>query len=76
VLRDKVVGVFVRFRAPLQPVRFARFDLLATLIAVVRTNGSLAFANAAWKTHWGLCVASKSSQLPDFCFAGISSGLR
>ena len=47
---------------------FQAFDLLATLIAVVRTNGSVVFANAALEDALGTSRRTiEGSQLPD-CF--------
>ena len=48
--------------------RFQSFDLLATLIAVVRTDGSVIFANAALEDALGLSRRTiEGSRLPD-CF--------
>ncbi|MGH6637461.1 MAG: PAS domain-containing sensor histidine kinase, partial [Polaromonas sp.] len=48
--------------------RFQSFDLLATLVAVVRTNGCVLFANAALEDALGTSRRTiEGSQLPD-CF--------
>ena len=48
--------------------RFQSFDLLATLVAVVRTNGVVVFANAALEDALGTSRRTiEGSQLPD-CF--------
>jgi two-component system nitrogen regulation sensor histidine kinase GlnL len=48
--------------------RFQAFDLLATLVAVVRTNGTVVFANAALEDALGTSRRTiEGSQLPD-CF--------
>ena len=48
--------------------RFQAFDLLATLVAVVRTNGCVVFANAALEDALGTSRRTiEGSQLPD-CF--------
>ena len=53
--------------APAIP-RFQSFDLLATLVAVVRTNGVVVFANAALEDALGTSRRTiEGSQLPD-CF--------
>jgi two-component system, NtrC family, nitrogen regulation sensor histidine kinase GlnL len=50
------------------PSRFHAFDLLATLVAVVRTDGVVIFANAALEDALGISRrAIEGSQLPD-CF--------
>ncbi|MES2977232.1 MAG: histidine kinase dimerization/phospho-acceptor domain-containing protein, partial [Pseudomonadota bacterium] len=50
------------------PGRFQAFDLLATLVAVVRTDGVVVFANAALEDALGLSRRTiEGSQLPD-CF--------
>ena len=49
-------------------LRFQSFDLLATLVAVVRTNGVVVFANAALEDALGTSRRTiEGSQLPD-CF--------
>ena len=49
-------------------IRFQAFDLLATLIAVVRTNGCVVFANAALEDALGTSRRTiEGSQLPE-CF--------
>ena len=49
-------------------IRFQAFDLLATLVAVVRTNGCVVFANAALEDALGTSRRTiEGSQLPD-CF--------
>ena len=53
--------------APAIP-RFQSFDLLATLVAVVRTNGVVVFANAALEDALGTSRRTiEGSQLPE-CF--------
>ena len=53
---------------PLGAPRFQAFDLLATLIAVVRTDGAVVFANAALEDALGTSRRTiEGSQLPD-CF--------
>ena len=48
--------------------RFHAFDLLATLVAVVRTDGVVLFANAALEVALGMSRRTiEGSQLPD-CF--------
>ncbi|MDP3311424.1 MAG: PAS domain-containing sensor histidine kinase, partial [Polaromonas sp.] len=48
--------------------RFQSFDLLATLVAVVRTDGVVVFANAALEDALGTSRRTiEGSQLPD-CF--------
>ena len=48
--------------------RFQSFDLLATLVAVVRTDGTVVFANAALEDALGTSRRTiEGSQLPD-CF--------
>lgn len=48
--------------------RFQAFDLLVTLVAVVRTNGVVVFANAALEDALGISRRSiENSRLPD-CF--------
>jgi two-component system, NtrC family, nitrogen regulation sensor histidine kinase GlnL len=48
--------------------RFQSFDLLATLVAVVRTDGRVLFANAALEDKLGISRRTiEGSQLPD-CF--------
>ena len=48
--------------------RFPSFDLLATLVAVVRTSGVVLFANAALEDALGISRRNiEGSQLPD-CF--------
>ena len=48
--------------------RFQAFDLLATLVAVVRTNGCVVFANAALEDALGTSRRTiEGSQMPD-CF--------
>ena len=50
------------------PPRFQSFDLLATLVAVVRTDGCVLFANAALEDALGISRRTiEGSQLPD-CF--------
>ena len=50
------------------PPRFQSFDLLATLVAVVRTDGSVVFANAALEDALGISRRTiEGSQLPE-CF--------
>ena len=50
------------------PPRFQSFDLLATLVAVVRTNGVVVFANAALEDALGTSRRTiEGSQLPE-CF--------
>ncbi len=50
------------------PPRFLSFDLLATLVAVVKTNGVVVFANAALEDALGTSRRTiEGSQLPD-CF--------
>ena len=50
------------------PPRFLAFDLLATLVAVVRTDGTVVFANAALEDALGTSRRTiEGSQLPD-CF--------
>ena len=50
------------------PPRFQAFDLLATLVAVVRTNGEVVFANAALEDALGISRRTiEGSYLPD-CF--------
>ena len=50
------------------PPRFQAFDLLATLVAVVRTNGVVVFANAALEDALGTSRRTiEGSYLPD-CF--------
>ena len=50
------------------PLRFQSFDLLATLVAVVRTSGVVIFANAALEDALGTSRRTiEGSQLPD-CF--------
>jgi len=50
------------------PPRFQSFDLLATLVAVVRTDGVVVFANAALEDALGISRRTiEGSQLPD-CF--------
>ena len=50
------------------PPRFQSFDLLATLVAVVRTDGRVLFANAALEDALGISRRTiEGSQLPD-CF--------
>ena len=52
----------------ISPPRFLSFDLLATLVAVVRTNGVVVFANAALEDALGTSRRTiEGSQLPD-CF--------
>jgi len=54
--------------AAAQQPRFQAFDLLATLVAVVRTNGVVVFANAALEDALGMSRRTiEGSQLPD-CF--------
>ena len=49
-------------------IRFQAFDLLATLVAVVRTNGCVVFANAALEDALGTSRRTiEGSQLPE-CF--------
>jgi len=56
------------FTGSLGPVRFQSFDLLATLVAVVRTNGCVVFANAALEDALGTSRRTiEGSQLPE-CF--------
>ena len=56
------------FGLALAAARFQSFDLLATLIAVVRTDGSVVFVNAALEDALGLSRrAIEGSRLPD-CF--------
>ena len=51
-----------------EPPRFQSFDLLATLVAVVRTNGVVVFANAALEDALGISRRTiEGSHLPD-CF--------
>lgn len=51
-----------------QQARFQAFDLLATLVAVVRTDGVVVFANAALEDALGMSRRTiEGSQLPD-CF--------
>ena len=55
-------------RVVLAEPRFQSFDLLATLIAVVRTDGSVIFANSALEDALGLSRRTiEGSRLPD-CF--------
>ena len=50
------------------PPRFQSFDLLATLVAVVRTDGTVVFANAALEDALGISRRTiEGSQLPE-CF--------
>ncbi len=52
----------------ISPPRFLSFDLLATLVAVVKTNGVVVFANAALEDALGTSRRTiEGSQLPD-CF--------
>ena len=54
--------------AAIPPSRFQSFDLLATLVAVVRTDGLVLFANAALEDALGISRRTiEGSQLPD-CF--------
>ena len=54
--------------ASIPPSRFQSFDLLATLVAVVRTDGLVLFANAALEDALGISRRTiEGSQLPD-CF--------
>ena len=54
--------------ASIHPPRFQSFDLLATLVAVVRTDGLVLFANAALEDALGISRRTiEGSQLPD-CF--------
>ena len=54
--------------APSGAARFQAFDLLATLVAVVRTDGCVVFANAALEDALGTSRRTiEGSQLPD-CF--------
>ena len=47
--------------------RFQSFDLLATLVAVVRTNGDVVFANSALEDALGTSRRTiEESQLPDY----------
>ena len=53
---------------PVPTPRFQSFDLLATLVAVVRTDGLVLFANAALEDALGISRRTiEGSQLPD-CF--------
>lgn len=58
--------------APSQPpaselLRFRTFDLLATLVAVVRVDGTVVFSNAALEDALGISRRTiEGSQLPDF----------
>jgi len=50
------------------PPRFPAFDLLATLVAVVRTDGTVVFANSALEDALGISRRTiEGSQLPE-CF--------
>lgn len=50
------------------PPRFQSFDLLATLVAVVRTDGTVVFANSALEDALGISRRTiEGSQLPE-CF--------
>ena len=50
-----------------EPARFQAFDLLATLVAVVRTDGTVVFANAALEDALGMSRRTiEGSQLPDY----------
>ena len=54
--------------AAIAPSRFQSFDLLAPLVAVVRTDGLVLFANAALEDALGISRRTiEGSQLPD-CF--------
>ena len=49
-----------------QPSRFLAFDLLATLVAVVRGDGTVLFANAALEDALGMSRRSiEGSAFPD-----------
>ena len=72
---DKIGGlkkpnILSALRGPAVPVvpRFHSFDLLATLVAVVRTDGTVIFANASLEDALGTSRRTiEGSQLPD-CF--------
>ena len=50
------------------PLRFQAFDLLATLVAVVRTNGVVVFANAALEDALGTSRRTIEGSLLPECF--------
>ena len=49
-------------------IRFQSFDLLATLVAVVRTNGVVVFANAALEDALGTSRRTIEGSLLPACF--------
>ena len=58
----------LKLAAHTEPPRFQAFDLLATLVAVVRTDGLVVFANAALEDALGMSRRTiEGSQFPD-CF--------
>ena len=66
----KKPNILSALRGPAVPVvpRFHSFDLLATLVAVVRTDGTVIFANASLEDALGTSRRTiEGSQLPD-CF--------
>ncbi len=67
-LKKPSIPTFLSSFAASGTVRFQAFDLLATLVAVVRTDGCVVFANAALEDALGTSRRTiEGSQLPD-CF--------
>ena len=67
-LKKPLIPTFLSAFAATSTPRFQAFDLLATLVAVVRTDGCVVFANAALEDALGMSRRTiEGSQLPE-CF--------